>query len=90
MFRQYRCRKEWCNGGVALTGHVLLTLLTSSHEEGAGQNSIRVGIPGLRKLLEREMRFVLQRKLPYKAARSWPDPRGEKSRGLRGDGGEVT
>ena len=33
---------------------------------------IRAGLPGLRKILEREMRFVLKRKLPYEAAYSWP------------------
>lgn len=32
----------------------------------------QVGLPGLRKILEREMRFVLRGKLPYKAARSCP------------------
>lgn len=29
-------------------------------------------VSGLRKILEREVRFVLRKKLPYKAAWSWP------------------
>lgn len=35
---------------------------------------------GLRMIVEREMRFVLRRKLPYMAACSWP---AELSRSLR-------
>lgn len=64
----------------ALTGLVLRALATSSHEEGVGWRGIRVRLPGFRMILEREMRSVLRRKLPYKAACSWP---AELSRSLR-------
>lgn len=33
---------------------------------------IRAEFPGLRKIWEMEMRFVLESKLPYEAAYSWP------------------
>lgn len=57
--------------GLALNGRVLLTLLTSFHGGGVGAcRRIRAELPGLRKILEREMRFVLKRKLPYEAAYS--------------------
>lgn len=62
--------------GVALKGRVLLTLSTSSMLTswaggGGGQwpwRRISTELPGLRKILEREMRFVLKRKLLYEAA----------------------
>lgn len=41
--------------------------------EGGGEpEEDPVGLPGLRRILQREMRFVLRSKLPYKAARSCP------------------
>ena len=44
------------------------------------QKRIRVGLPGLKKTLERAKSFVLRRKVPYEAARSCP---AEFSRSLR-------
>lgn len=53
-----------------MSGHVPLTPLHG--EESGRRRSIGIGLEGLRKMLEREMRFVLRRKSPYKATYSWP------------------
>lgn len=49
---------------------------------GRGWRSTRIGLSGLRKILE--MRFVLRRKWPYKAAYPWPVSCPDLRRGAGG------